>query len=286
MHNAHPSKPPVPWHDLVALSPRERLVELTLCLPWLVLSLTFYWLGGWWVGAGMVCSFYFFLTGLRTAHNAQHGNIGIGRRGHEWTLFALSTLMLASMHAVRTTHLHHHRHCLDEDDVESCTARLPWWRALLAGPAFPVLLHRTAWRVAKPGVRRWIAAELVAAAGVIVIALVFRIAWLQWHVLAMVVGECMTGFFAVWTVHHGCVDEQPVGRTLRSRLLNRLSYGMFLHAEHHLFPGVPTAHLPELARRLDEAGVDIASYEVMVLPKPTRDPRLQTPSNAHRGATV
>jgi fatty acid desaturase len=28
---------------------------------------------------------------------------------------------------------------------------------------------------------------------------------------------------------------------------------MFLHAEHHLFPAVPTAHLKRLAGRLDAA---------------------------------
>jgi beta-carotene hydroxylase len=28
---------------------------------------------------------------------------------------------------------------------------------------------------------------------------------------------------------------------------------MFFHAEHHLFPAVPTAHLHELAYRLDAA---------------------------------
>lgn len=258
----------VMWKDLVPLTRIERLTELTLCLPWLAASLGLYAVGGWWVLPGGVCSFYFFLTGLRTSHNAQHGNIGIGRRGHDLVLLTLSTLMLASMHAIRTTHLHHHRHCLDEDEVESSTARLAWWRAMLAGPAFIVRLHLTAWRIAKPLTRRWIAAELALAGCVIVAAVAFAtLACLRWHVLAMLGGECLTGFFAVWTVHHGCVDEQPIGRTVRGRLLNRLSYGMFLHAEHHLCPGVPTAHLPELAQRLDEAGADVAAHRVIALPR-------------------
>ena len=271
--NPHPAqpvtpRPAVPWKDLVPLTRVERFAELTLCLPWLAASLSFYWLGGWWIVPGGVCSFYFFLTGLRTSHNAQHGNIGIGRRGHDLVLLMLSGLMLASMHAIRTTHLHHHRHCLDEDDVESATARLTWWRAMLAGPGFIVRLHRTALRIAKPVTRRWIVLELLIAALIVLVAVVIPdVAWLRWHVLAMLTGECLTGFFAVWTVHHGCVDEQPMGRTVRGRLLNRLSYGMFLHAEHHLFPGVPTAHLPELARRLDEAGADIAAHRVIAMPE-------------------
>ena len=32
-----------------------------------------------------------------------------------------------------------------------------------------------------------------------------------------------------------------------------LTFNMFLHVEHHLFPQIPTAHLPLLARRLDAA---------------------------------
>jgi fatty acid desaturase len=32
-----------------------------------------------------------------------------------------------------------------------------------------------------------------------------------------------------------------------------LTFNMFFHLEHHLFPLVPTAHLPMLARRLDQA---------------------------------
>jgi fatty acid desaturase len=36
--------------------------------------------------------------------------------------------------------------------------------------------------------------------------------------------------------------------------LNFLTFGMFYHAEHHLFPAVPTRHLGELAARIDAAG--------------------------------
>jgi fatty acid desaturase len=44
-----------------------------------------------------------------------------------------------------------------------------------------------------------------------------------------------------------------VARTQRGWLKNFVSYSMFYHLEHHLFPAVPTGHLPELARRLDAA---------------------------------
>jgi fatty acid desaturase len=239
----------IPWRDLLYLTRLERLWELTLPVPWLVGSLACYHFGHWTLGA--VCSFYFFLTGLRQSHGAQHYTLGVSRVGQDMVLFALSVLMLGSMHAVQVSHLHHHRHCLDEDDAEGSTARLVWWRAILIGPLFPLRLHRTAWRLGSPAKRRWIAAETAAFLAVAVLAIV--IPALRGHVLAMLVGESLTGFFAVWTVHHDCEPEGLFARTQRGRWVNRLCYGMFYHAEHHLFPAVPTCHLPILAERLDTA---------------------------------
>jgi fatty acid desaturase len=251
----------VEWRDLVALTTFEKTLELTLGLPWLVLSLWCY-AHGWWC-AGLACSFYVFLTGLRQSHNAQHYALGLPRTVQDGVLFALSALMLASMHAVQTTHLHHHRYCLEEEDTEGATARLPWWRALLGGPLFFVRLHRSAWRLARPKKRCWMAAELI-----VLISVVFTVfycnAWIawRWHVGAMLAGECMTGFFAVWTVHYGCKAHEP-GRTQRGRWLNRFSYSMFYHAEHHLFPAVPTGHLPELARRIDLLLPEVSQRQVL-----------------------
>jgi fatty acid desaturase len=241
----------VEWRDLVALTPVEKAWELTLSLPWLMVS--FYCYGhDWWL-AGLACSFYFFLTGLRQSHNAQHYALGLPRIVQDGVLFVLSVLMLASMHAVQTTHLHHHRHCLDDDDGEGSTARLCWWRALVIGPLFLVRLHVSAWRLANASKRRWIAMELCAVASLMAFS-ISRMApiAMHWHAAAMLTGECLTGFFAVWTVHHGCKSHEP-GRTQRGRWLNLISYSMFLHAEHHLFPAVPTMHLKQLAGRIDAA---------------------------------
>lgn len=251
----------IEWRDLVPLTPLEKAWELALSVPWLLLSLWCYGQNLWW--AGLACSFYFFLTGLRQSHNAQHYSLGLPRKVQDGVLFILSILMLASMHAVQANHLHHHRHCLEEDDGEGATARLSWWRALLIGPLFFVRLHVAAWHLAGRGKRVWIAIELIAIACVGALAC-WSTGWLalRWHVVAMLSGECFTGFFAVWTVHHGCDAHEP-GRTQRGRWLNLISYSMFLHAEHHLFPAVPTAHLAELARRLDAARPGITQPSVM-----------------------
>ncbi len=251
----------VVWRDLVSLTPLEKAWELTLGLPWLVSSVWFYGCRWWW--AGLACSFYLFLTGLRLSHNAQHYSLGLPRKVQDLVLFALSAIMLASMHAVQVTHLHHHRHCLEESDGEGATARLKWWQALLSGPLFYIRLHAAAWRLATRDKRMWIMAELLAIG--LMVGLTFGLAnWaaLKWHVGAMLVGECLTGFFAVWTVHHGCKAHEP-GRTQRGRWLNLISYSMFFHAEHHLFPAVPTGHLFKLAKRLDVVAPDLNQQSVL-----------------------
>ena len=254
----------VEWRDLLALSPAEKAWELTLSLPWLIGSLLCYQAG--WIVPGMFCSFYFFLTGLRQSHGAQHYSLGVPRRAQDGVLFLLSLFMLASMHAVQVSHMHHHRHCLDDDDSEGSSARLPWWKALLTGPLFPVRLHRTAWRIGTPAKRRWIAAEVLGILLLIGAAIALPLPALQWHVAVMLVGESMTGFFAVWTVHHGCDPHGLHSRTQRGRWMTLISYSMFFHAEHHLFPAVPTCRLARLAERLDAAAPEIRWPHVMPAP--------------------
>jgi fatty acid desaturase len=251
----------VKWRDLVALTPKEKVWELSLSLPWFLLSLWFYERNLYW--PGLACSFYVFLTGLRQSHNAQHYSLGLARVAQDGVLFGLSMMMVASMHAVQVTHLHHHRHCLEDEDNEGATAHLAWWRAILMGPLFFVRLHTSAWRLGGRAKRVWIASELFAIWMVLVFAIwVSHSTGLRWHVQAMLVGECLTGFFAVWTVHRGCSSREP-GRTQRGKWLNFVSYSMFYHAEHHLFPAVPTPHLQELACRLDAASADFCHRSVL-----------------------
>lgn len=255
---ADPHVRAVPWRDLVPQSYLATAFELTLSLPWLSGALACEHLAAqngraWYLGA-LLCSFWFFLTALRQAHNAQHYTLGLSRRVTDGVLLVLSVLMVSSLHAIQATHLHHHKHCLDDQDVEASTAHLPWYRALIEGPRFIANLHLHGLRLSrnKPKRLAWIMAELAAIAvwGALVFW-VLDVSALKSHFLIMAIGQCMTGFFAVWTVHHGCDANGHLARTQRGWFKNFISYGMFFHLEHHLFPGVPTRRLPELARRLD-----------------------------------
>lgn len=252
----------VEWRDLVALTPLETGRELTLCLPWLTLSLAL--AAGHLYLPALAASFMMFLTGLRQVHNGHHHALGVGRRANEWFLFAMSVVMLGALHAVKFNHLRHHKLCMGEGDVEAASARMSGWRAIAFGPLFPLLLHRTALAKGNRTTRRWIGAEL--AANVAWIAAVFlwlRVDALRYHVIAMGVAQCLTAFFAVWTVHHDTEEACYPARTQRGRLRNFVSYHMFLHVEHHLFPQVPTCHLAALARRLDPLAPELARATVM-----------------------
>jgi len=250
----------VPWRDLVALRPGERLRELLLPLPWLLLALLAARHALW--PLAVAGSFYFFLTGLRLVHDVFHGNLGLRTWGNDVVLLALSALMLGSMHAVRLTHLQHHRDCLGAADIEGGAARRSAGGALLWGVIFPVQLHLAALRLASPRQARWIVAELALSGTWIAAILTVRHPVLSYHVAAMALGQTLTGFFAVWTVHHDCDRWQQIARTLRHRLKSAVSFGMFYHLEHHLFPRVPTCHLPPLAERLDRRIPELSRKQV------------------------
>lgn len=253
------------WKDLVGLSPLEILKELTLPLPWLLAAIVLAngvvpGVGPW---ASALPSFVFFLVGLRLVHDVFHRNLSLPRLANDVVLTAMSVLMLGSMHAVEWNHLRHHRLCLTDDDVEARSARMGGLGALLWGPVFPVTLHATALKKASSRYRWWIGGDLMA--NCLWIAFVVGTPYgdvFRWHVLWMGIGQCLTAFFAVWTVHHGCDRSGIIARTLRNPFKSAIAFDMFFHLEHHLFPKVPTCRLPTLARRLDSAAPDLDLKQV------------------------
>lgn len=246
----------VEWRDLVPVTRLEIVAELLIPAIWLAASLTAAWTKHYALALGL--SFMFFLTGLRLVHNAFHSALGLSRRATDAVLWTMSLLMLGSMHAVRFNHLRHHQFRMGEDDVEGRSAEMPAWRALLFGPFFPILLHVTALRFGDRKLRTIVLAELsMTALGIFMVFGVWHNAILRYQALAMAAGQCLTAFFAVWTVHHHCDRTHFIARTLRNRVKNRITFNMFRHIEHHLFPRVPTCHLPELSRRIDRAAPEL-----------------------------
>ena len=239
----------IEWHDLVHLNRKEKFIELTISLPWLFISLFFAYYELYYLA--LPCSFMFFLTALRQSHNAYHYSLGISKKATSCVLLMNSILMLCSTRAVKFNHLRHHKYCLGKEDVEGKSAKMPWWKAVLYGPLFIAEVHYTAMLLAPRKIQKIIIFELIVIVNFIIFSFYYDIWFLKYHIYAMAIGESLCGFFAVWTVHHDC-DDELFSRTSRRKYLNFLSYGMFYHTEHHLFPTVPTIKLPILANRLDK----------------------------------
>lgn len=247
----------VAWRDLAAMRRRDGLIECLLPVPWLAAAWTCAAFALW--PLALTCSFMFFLVALRLNHEAIHHNLGFGAAGHHRVMHALSMVMLGSNHSVAFNHLRHHAHLGTERDIEGKCGRMCFWRVVAYGVRFPVECHRETWRRGGAAWRGRMAGDLALNAVIPLLAWSTGSAVLLYHLAVTLVSQCCTALFAVWITHRSGADPAPIARTQRNRWVNRASYNMFFHLEHHLFPGVPVSRLPQLAARLDSAAPWIAA---------------------------
>jgi fatty acid desaturase len=239
------------WRDLAQMRKREGLMECLHPLPWLAAGMAAFHYGWWPVG--IAAEFMFFLTALRLNHEAIHHNLGFSPLWSQAVLHGLSLVMLGSNHSVAFNHLRHHRNINTEADLEGKAGKMNLWRVLAYGPLFPIECHLAALREGGKAWQRKVLADLALNCVLPIIAIATGLMFIAWHFAMMLVAQCFTALFAVWITHRGCEHSALVARTQRNGLVNAVSYNMFFHLEHHLFPGVPVKRLPELAKRLDAA---------------------------------
>lgn len=237
--------------DLLATTVRRRRLALARPCLGIAAFAAAAWLGLWWLTPFIM--FGIFVAVVTVTHDVVHRSIGLPERAGEWTLFLLGLILLESGHAYRVTHLQHHRVFPHEDDPEGYPANLSALGALAYGPVFLARLWWWAWNRA-PGERRWLAAEgaaplLVSAAGIAL-----------WPVTPAVLAYVVMAVVGSWvypllTVHlpHRDYGDDPLTqtRTLRGRIIPSIFLELTYHLEHHLYPQVPSHHLPLLSRRLD-----------------------------------
>ncbi|SLN65344.1 Fatty acid desaturase [Falsiruegeria litorea R37] len=277
-HAKETPPPGVNWKDLTPVNRRQTLIELTLPLPWLVLSWWLYASTLWPVGA--LGSFMYFLCALRLNHEAIHGNLGLPRRWDIVILHVLSGAMCGCNCSVAWSHMQHHRHAMGPKDHEGKCGEMSARQVLLYGPRFPFDLIRAAWSHGGTKWRRRLLVDGVAVALVVSAIVASGLRFLMLHLAAMILAQCLTAFFAVWITHHGTAHSGLAGRSQRGPLA-RLAYLMFYHREHHLFPSVPVSRLPELAERLDTQVPGYARSRQSVVP--WLDPKtMAKPGNARR----
>jgi fatty acid desaturase len=240
----------VEWRDLKKLSVKEMLIENNISLPWLLISL-FLAYNGCYLAALPFSGFYF-LTALRQVHNGFHDSLGTGKFFTWLSMYLNSVSMIASVHAVKFNHIRHHKFCLSEEDYEGRSASMKSYEAIIYGPKHLFLIHCMTFKLANRKYKQNMFLELISISVFVFIAFYFKINFLIYHISIMFFGELLMAFFAVWTVHHDTHNHPEIARTQRGFWKNKLTFSMFYHMEHHLFPAVPTIKLPELAKRIDK----------------------------------
>lgn len=187
-------------------------------------------------------------------HDVAHGSAGLSADQTHAVLFTVSAMMLQSGHAFRYTHLYHHTHCLEHDDLEGAPARMDLWRVLLSGPAYLPTLWRKALREAAPRERRWIVAELACAAAIAGIV-VYLSGWSAGPLVYCALVYAGGWAYPLTTAYlpHYKPGASPLAqaRTLRGAIVPALLMNLTYHLEHHLYPQVPSMNLRRLALRLD-----------------------------------
>lgn len=249
----------VEWKDLKDLTFKEMLIENNLTIPWFLISMTLAYFG--YYVLALPFSAFFFLTGLRQVHNGFHNSLGTNKFLTWFSLYSNSILMMVSIHAVKFNHIRHHKYCLTDEDYEGKSAGMTWYGAILYGPVHMFLIHKITLQLGNKNYIKNVILELTSIAIVIFLVFYLNIYFLMYHIIVMVFAEFLMAFFAVWIVHHDTEESPEYARTQRKEWKNKITFSMFYHLEHHLFPAVPTIKLPELARRIDNAFPNIEKKE-------------------------
>ncbi len=248
--------------DLLTVSTVQRVGSILRPLLCVAAYFTFAF-SGWWIPAVLAVAGLMFITYVSTSHDLLHRTLGFPRWLNECLLSFVEMLALRSGHAFRVSHLCHHRHFPDNEDIEGRVARMPFWRALLEGVGHQVRLFRWAWRRARRSEKLWMAGEaswaVIYAMGSI--ALLPQTPVFVVYLILIVASSWLYPVATVWIPHRADADH-PLLQThaVRGRIVPELFLQHTYHLEHHLYPSVPSFNWRKLAQRLDpylrEQGVE------------------------------
>jgi fatty acid desaturase len=194
-------------------------------------------------------------------HEGMHGVLFPNRRWNWLVSVLLGSAFLMSFSAYRVLHLRHHRYLggpRDPDDYHNYSRSLPmvWFLhfvRLTAGPLlYLVLIPALALKYGSAGQRKLICLEytmLLAAYSLLLRLFPARELLLTWAVPLLIMGlfTAIRGF-----TQHGITEAADPYLASRTMLPNPVVAFFLLnenyHLEHHLFPEIPSYHLPQLHR--------------------------------------
>jgi len=238
--------------DLLRVTPARKVT--TIALPFIAMGLyaLFAWLK-WWPAAVASVMMLSFVTYGSTSHDLVHRTLQLPRRLNDFLLSLIELLSLRSGTAYRLSHLNHHQHLLDENDIEGSIAHGTLAGSIRGGFSMQFRQWVWAWRTHPPMRKRL----LLEAIGVLTLIGIALLAY-RWTVAPLVYAALVIGgswLFPLITVYipHDAQARDPLTQTrlFRGRLLQWIAFDHLYHLEHHLYPAVPHHHWKRLADRLD-----------------------------------
>jgi beta-carotene hydroxylase len=238
--------------DLLGVTAFRRLLTQGAPVAWIAGYFLFAHEHRWVAAVGCVMGLSFMSYGS-TSHDLVHHTLGLPSRLNNLLLTLIELLSFRSGTAYRLSHLHHHRHLLDCEDIEGIAAHGSLASAILSGPGMQLRLWRWAWRTHRAN-RPALFGEAVAIASLAIAAIaVLRFNWTPFIYAVLVVAGSWT--FPLITVYipHDAHGESSLARTrlFRGWLPRLIAFDHLYHLEHHLYPSVPHHHWKTLADRLD-----------------------------------
>ncbi|MGH1363733.1 MAG: fatty acid desaturase family protein [Calditrichia bacterium] len=194
-------------------------------------------------------------------HEGMHNILFRNPQANRWTSFALGTTFLMSFTAYKVLHIRHHDHLggpgdLDDyhnySDSDIIVWSLHYMRLFIGSFLYILLIPRFAYKYGSKIERQHIVVEYL-----LLFIFYSALLWIipgdilfwAWFVPLVIVGYMINirGF-----TQHGITDAHDPYLASRSiypnRLISFLLLNENLHLEHHLFPEIPSYHLPELNR--------------------------------------
>lgn len=184
---------------------------------------------------------------LTVVHQLIHSPLGFTPRWQRRVLTGAALLVSESGHALRTTHLLHHRTDPGAPDPEGYIEGVPWRWMWAEMWRFRYRLMR--WGLRHGADRRRIRAEVA----VTITAWIGAILAMPWTSVPLAYLGLITLASGAFAVMAGKGPQTNWGRpvssplvVVRGRLLRLVTFSHDRHLEHHLYPGVPLSRLRHL----------------------------------------
>jgi fatty acid desaturase len=190
----------------------------------------------------LVAALALWFTAFAAAHDLVHDALGLGRRAGATALSLAGALLLTSGHAMRVSHLVHHRRPFADEDYEGAAARVDLARACALSPWWSLATRLHAFMRAGARLRRRQLVEHGVALALIAAAWASALPSLRLYVVVALAAHLSAPLWA------GRVPHRAPAWLLRAaaavgRLGSPTALALAYHEAHHAAPRIPCRRL-------------------------------------------